>query len=214
MTFWPPVRATLLAVGLLLITLIASACSDDPATTDDAGDAGSFTDTDVSFLQGMVPHHSQAVEMAELVPDRTAHPEELGELADTIIATQQEEIDTMNGLLEQAGEDPVETGDDMGAMDMGGEETEDADLDMGGMEMSGMMAPEDMTALTEAEGDAFDGMFLEMMVAHHEGAIEAAQQVQEAEDGNPAVATLAGEIIAAQEAEITQMQGWQSDWGV
>ncbi len=113
----------------------------------------------------------------------------------------------MNGLLVDAGEDPVEDST-MGGMDHGEEG------DMGDTEMSGMMSTEDMTALATAEGDAFDGMFLEMMIAHHEGAIEAAGRVLDAADGNPEVASLAEGVIVAQEGEIAQMEAWQDDWQV
>ena len=217
----PSARAALAAIALISLLLTACA-SDDPtvaeptdataegAASDEAADGANaaFTDTDVAFLQGMVPHHAQAVEMAALVADRTAHPDELGPLAEEITATQQEEIDTMNGLLEQAGEDPVDAS--MGDMDMG----DHSDMDMGGMQMSGMMSAEDLTALADADGDTFDGLFLEMMIAHHEGAIEAAQQVLDQEDGNSEVAALAEAIIAAQEAEIEQMTAWQEEWAV
>ncbi len=204
-------RSPLLAVAVVLTALLA-AC---------AGDAGSptvevptpmtdieATDVDIAFLQGMVPHHAQAVEMAELVEGRTAHPDELGQLAAAIIATQQEEIDQMNDLLVQAGQDPVDPAGDMGGMNHGG-------MDMGEGAMEGMMSAEDMTSLADAEGDAFDGMFLQMMIAHHEGAISSAQEVLDQTDGgSDAIADLAEAIITAQEAEIAQMQGWQEDWGV
>lgn len=183
--------------ALLAIALLLSACA---GSTDARSSGGTFTEGDVSFLQGMVPHHAQAVQMARLVPDRTAHPDELGELADTIIATQEDEISVMNDLLADAGEDPVEPSGTEG-MDMS-------------MEMSGMMSAEAMAGLAESDGDTFDGLFLEMMVDHHEGAIESAQETLDAGDGNADVTALAEDIIAAQEAEITQMRAWQEDWMV
>lgn len=214
------------ALVALILTLLTGACagapsdepavatSDDPvvatpdaptatdpeAITTESADAA-FNEADVTFLQNMVPHHSQAVEMAELVADRTAHPEELGGLADTIIATQSEEIDTMNSLLEGAGEEPVDPSTEMGGMHEGG------------MQMGGMMSAEDMTALMEDDGDAFDQMFLTMMTAHHEGAIQAAETVL-AEGQNTDVSTLAEGVIEAQQAEIAQMATWQEDWAV
>lgn len=210
--------ALLLAV---VLSLLLAACNDagdsvgisdgpsqaDTTTAEEPGSdaADAFTDVDVTFLQGMIPHHAQAVEMAELVADRTAHPDELNALAEEIIAAQEDEIDEMNALLEAAGDEPVDAA--MGGMNH-------SDMGSGEMAMSGMMSGEDMTALAEADGDTFDGQFLEMMIAHHEGAIEAAQQVLDQSDGSPEVADLAQRIIDAQEAEIAQMQGWQQDWGV
>lgn len=147
-----------------------------------------MNDADVTFLQGMVPHHSQATEMAEMVPDRTDDPE-VNSLADEIVAAQTEEIETMNGLLEQAGEDPVEP--------MGG-------MDTSGMDMSGMMSDEQMGELERLEGEPFVQLWTQMMTEHHQGAIESAQTVL-ADGENPEVASLAEEIIRAQEAEIEEM---------
>lgn len=188
--FRRPARLLFLA---LAATLVLAACAgDEPALENSA----SFNDADTSFLESMIPHHAQAVEMAEMVADRTAHPDELTGLADTIISTQQAEIDRMNGLLTQAGA-----------------ETVDPDADHGmEMEMSGgMMAPEEMEQLASLDGDAFDLRFLEMMTAHHRGAIEQAQDVLD-QGVSPEVADLAQEIIDAQEAEIEQMQAWQEEW--
>ncbi len=81
----------------------------------------------------------------------------------------------------------------------------DAD-DMAQMEgMSGMMTPEQMSDLEAAEGAEFDRMFLEMMVEHHEGAVEMANT--QLDDGeNPDARELAQEVIDAQESEIDRMQ--------
>jgi uncharacterized protein (DUF305 family) len=216
-------RRSALALPILLATacgsasespVVASAAPEPPPvisvepTTEAAAGAATqseLTEEDITFLQGMIPHHAQAVEMAELVAERTAHADELGGLAQAILTTQQAEIDIMNGLLESAGEDPVDPMASMGEGHGG----------MGSdMAMSGMMTAEDMTALEEADGEAFDGLFLEGMIMHHEGAIEAAQEVVAQEGGNADVRALAEDIIAAQEAEIAQMQAWQEEWGV
>jgi len=183
-----------LAVLASVVVLTLAACGSDRSS---AGSAA-FDDADVEFLQGMVPHHSQAVAMAELVPDRTDRPE-LNELAETIISTQNEEIEQMNTLLSDAGAEPVE-----GGMDHGG-------MTEGGMTMSGMMDDQQMQDLESAEGQDFELMFLDMMTAHHQGAIEAAEQVLDAGE-NPEVADLAEQIIEAQQAEIEQMATWKEQW--
>jgi len=183
-----------LAVLASVVVLTLAACGSDRSS---AGSAA-FNDADVEFLQGMVPHHSQAVAMAELVPDRTDRPE-LNELAETIITTQNEEIEQMNTLLSDAGAEPVE-----GGMDHGG-------MTEGGMTMSGMMDDQQMQDLESAEGQDFELMFLDMMTAHHQGAIEAAEQVLDAGE-NPEVADLAEQIIEAQQAEIEQMATWKEQW--
>ena len=183
-----------LAVLASVVVLTLAACGSDRSS---AGSAA-FNDADVEFLQGMVPHHSQAVAMAELVPDRTDRPE-LNELAETIISTQNEEIEQMNTVLSDAGAEPVE-----GGMDHGG-------MTEGGMTMSGMMDDQQMQDLESAEGQDFELMFLDMMTAHHQGAIEAAEQVLDAGE-NPEVADLAEQIIEAQQAEIAQMATWKEQW--
>ncbi|MCB0900484.1 MAG: DUF305 domain-containing protein, partial [Actinobacteria bacterium] len=92
---------------------------------------------------------------------------------------------------------PGATDDDMAGMDHSGH-------DMGGMTMAGMMTAEQMQQLQDASGQQFDQMWMEMMIAHHEGAIEMAEQVQGST--NPQVADMADAIVSAQEAEITEMQ--------
>lgn len=196
-----------LTAATILTALALAACGGDSASTQPPGDASSapttdpteasgsetaFNDADVTFLQGMVPHHAQATDMSEMVPERTDDPE-VNDLAERIISAQTEEIETMNGLLEQAGEEPVDPAGGMGGMDMGS------------MEMSGMMTDEQMTELEGLEGEPFVQQWTQMMTEHHRGAIESAQTVL-ADGENPEVGALAEEIIAAQEAEIEEME--------
>ena len=104
----------------------------------------------------------------------------------------------MTAWLEEWGEEPA-----AGGMDHGGGHDD--------MTMPGMMTEEEMKGLMGLEGRAFDLTFTEMMIEHHEGAIEMAET--ELEEGSlPAVQDLADQIIEAQEAEIEQMQGWRHDW--
>jgi uncharacterized protein (DUF305 family) len=148
---------------------------------------------DVTFAQGMIVHHRQAVEMAELATARSQNPQLL-DLAGRIGAAQNPEIETMSGWLEGWGEDVPAEGD-MGGMDHGA---------MG--DMGGMMTAEQMQQLEQASGVGFDRMFLEMMIEHHRGAVETAQS--ELQDGaDPAAKQLAQNIIDAQQAEITEMEG-------
>ena len=162
----------------------------DPQTTAGASDSG-LNDADVTFLQGMIPHHEQATEMAELVEDRTER-DELRTFADKVIADQSAEIQQMQSLLEAGGEEE--------AAGHGG---------MGGM--SGQMDESEMAELEAMEGPEFDLMFIDMMTRHHESAIEMAEQV--IDDGeNPDVKQLANGIIEAQQAEIEQMASWREDW--
>ena len=78
------------------------------------------------------------------------------------------------------------------------------------MTMSGMMTAEQMKALAEARGEAFDSEWLTMMIAHHEGAVAMAEQVKQTSD-DPQVVALADSIITAQQTEIAQMEAYLSE---
>ena len=139
----------------------------------------------------MSPHHPQAVEMAALALARQTSPE-VKELAQQIKGAQDPEIQMMSGWLQAWGA-PMEMGDDHDSHDMGG------------MTMSGMMSDEDMQVLMGASGADFDRLWLEMMIAHHQGAISMADQVK-AGSSNADVTALADAVIAGQTAEIDTMQ--------
>lgn len=178
--------APLLALGLTL-----SACGSD--SSESAADAP-HNDQDVTFATDMIPHHAQAVEMADLAADRAESPE-VKDLAEEISAAQGPEIETMTSWLEAWDEEVPDTSGGMGGMDHG---------DMGG-DMPGMMTPEDMDNLEAASGTEFDQMFLTMMIAHHEGAIEMAQTQQQDGEFTDAV-DLAETIEETQTAEISTME--------
>ena len=183
----------LAATGTAVLLLLGgAACSSQDSSTDDGGAASSSVadaprnEADSTFAHGMIPHHEQAVVMTKLAPERTQNAQVL-DLAERIEAAQAPEIDQMKGWLE-AWDEPHKPG-------MEG---------MGGM--AGMMSDDQMAALTAASGPAFDKMFLEMMIAHHEGAIEQAKT--EKADGEFSEAlTLADEITASQQVEIDEMRG-------
>lgn len=182
--------ALLAAVGLLF-----AGCGDDDANDGGAGTAAEtsatqaeFNEADVEFAQGMIPHHAQAVEMAEMVPEQGITQELIG-LADAIEGAQQPEIDQLTTMLERWGEDVPST-------DMG---------EHGSMEMEGMMSMEDMDALGAATGAQFEQMWLTMMIEHHEGAVTMAE-TEIAEGQDTEAQELAQEIIDAQQTEITQME--------
>lgn len=155
-----------------------------------AAGAASFNDADVSFAQGMIAHHQQAIEMAEVAldPNVGASPEVI-DLAGRIQGAQDPEISLMSGWLQSWGQ-PVE-------MDMSGGH------DMASME--GMMTAEEMDQLATLTGPEFDQMWMEMMIRHHEGAIAQSQTVK-AQGSNPDALALADQIIAAQSQEIEEMQ--------
>ncbi len=178
----------------VVAALLVSACGGGPAAS-----GGAYNEADVAFLSDMVPHHEQAVEMAALVADRSERPE-LEELAATITETQAAEIATMKGMLSAAGGEAA-----------GGHGDSHGDSHDDEMAMEGMAGSAELDELRSLSGNAFDLRFLELMTAHHEGAVKAAEQVQ-ADGKNPDVAALAEEIAAAQRAEIEQMTAWQGEW--
>jgi len=183
-------RTTLTAALLAASLLAVPACGSN----DEAGADAGHNDADVTFAQQMIPHHEQAVEMAELASTR-AESQEVKDLAAVIEAAQAPEIETMTGWLDSWGEDV--SGDDMSGMDHGG--------DMSMEDMGGMMSEQEMGELESASGADFDRMFLTMMIEHHEGAIEMAATEQE--DGEyPDAISLAEDIESTQTEEIATMK--------
>lgn len=142
---------------------------------------------DVTFAKGMIPHHRQAIEMADLAPSR-AESAEVKKLAADIKKAQDPEIRTLSGWLTSWGEEvPAE-----GAMDHS--------MHGGG----GMMTAEEMQQLKNSSGKAFDTAFMEMMIKHHEGAVEMAR-TEQADGAYAPAKEMAGQIITSQSAEIEQM---------
>ncbi|WP_423449672.1 DUF305 domain-containing protein [Micrococcus luteus] len=175
----------------------ATPSATESATSSATGSAeevsAEHNDADVMFAQMMIPHHQQAVEMSEMLLAKDDVPAEVAAFAQKVIDAQGPEIERMNAMLTAWGQDPVDTDgmDGMEGMDHGG--------------MSGMMSEEDMTALDQAEGTEAARLYLEQMTAHHKGAVDMAKD--EAKDGqNPQAVQLAEQVIADQEAEITEMQ--------
>ncbi|MCX5193283.1 DUF305 domain-containing protein [Streptomyces sp. NBC_00249] len=150
---------------------------------------------DTAFAKGMIPHHRQAVEMADLAATR-AESAEVKKLADEIKKAQDPEIKTLSGWLASWGEQ-VPAADASGAASGHGGH--------GGSGMPGMMTAEDMDRLTKASGKAFDTAFLDLMVKHHDGAVAMARTEQSEGRFQPAK-DMAGAIITSQSAEIARMK--------
>jgi uncharacterized protein (DUF305 family) len=153
------------------------------------------SDADVSFTQNMILHHQQAIEMAKLVDSHTDRPE-LRKLAGSIQSSQRQEVTQMQGWLRSWGK-PMTPSEGHGGH--------------GDTEMPGMMSEADMRRLMAATGPEFDLAFVEMMAAHHQGAIDMANT--ELKDGSlPEVTRLAEQIIDTQQDEIDQLQRWKTEW--
>ncbi|MFF4582474.1 DUF305 domain-containing protein [Streptomyces sp. NPDC001389] len=160
--------------------------------------ADEHNQADVTFAQRMIPHHRQAIVMAQMARSHDSSPE-VKALAERIQKAQAPEIRTMTGWLEAWGE-PVPRG--MGSMeDMAGMGQGDDDA----TSMPGMMHKTQMRGLDRASGRAFDTMFLTMMIEHHEGAIDMAKSELRQGSYDP-TKDLATDIIRSQTAEIAQMR--------
>jgi len=188
----PIVLATSVALAAAL-TLGACSSHDSMSSMVTIPESANFNATDVAFAQGMIPHHAQAIEMADMVEGRTTNPDVVA-LAKEIRAAQGPEIQTMTNWLSSWGQ-PVPSTDDHGGHDMSGMES---------MMMSGMMSEADMDRLMKSSGTAFDRMWMEMMILHHEGAVEMARS-ELATGKDAAVKRLAQAIIDSQTTEIATM---------
>jgi uncharacterized protein (DUF305 family) len=186
------------ASAVLILALSACGSGDDShSTMSGAGTTSSATadgattgaSGDVAFAQMMIPHHEQAVEMADVALENDTASADVKALATQIKGAQAPEIQTMQGWLAQWG-----ASESAGPMDHGS---------------GGMMSDDDMSSLMGSSGAEFDQMWLTMMIEHHEGAIEMAQDVLDT-TANPDVEKLATAVVEGQEAEIATMQGMLS----
>ena len=116
---------------------------------------------DVDFMQGMIMHHAQAVEMTAMIPSHT-HDRDLSSLGARISTSQSDEIKFMKRWLAARGESLAKPMPNMPGMDMSHESME---------RMPGMLTPQQMDALQMAKGKEFDRLFLEGMIQHHNGAL-------------------------------------------
>jgi uncharacterized protein (DUF305 family) len=199
-----PLRLVATAVFVAL-AVVSAGCGSDHGSMDMAGmDMGQtmgtnpiaanaeFNGADVEFAQGMIVHHGQAVQMADFALTNSTDPAML-ELAQKIKAAQEPEMAQMTAWLEAWGQpvpDPM--------MDHN-------QLDHGAMPMGGMVDQQQMSALQQASGAAFDEQFFDLMIQHHRGAVDMARYV--IDNGTyPPVRQLADDVIRVQEAEIAEME--------
>jgi len=150
-----------------------------------------YTGADIKFMQGMIGHHAQAVEMVALVPSRTSS-EDVKRLALRIDVSQKDEMNMMREWLQARGQQLP----DPRAHHM-----------MGATLMPGMLTAEEMEQLAAATGAAFDRLFLAGMIKHHGGAIEMVHDLF-ATDGagqTPEIFSYASDVDADQRMEIDRM---------
>jgi uncharacterized protein (DUF305 family) len=201
-------RKYLLGIGAAAIAALVVGCGssdtgashqmDETPTSAEStsADQAGHNDQDIAFAQGMIPHHQQAVDMADLAAGKAADAQ-VKDLAGRIKAAQDPEIQQLTDMLEKWGA-PTEPSTP-GESDMPG-------MDHGGMPGEGMMSDEEMRQLEGATGAGFDRMWVQLMIKHHQGAVAMAK-TELAQGGDAEAKDLAQKIIDAQEAEIKEMQG-------
>ncbi|MFC4902517.1 DUF305 domain-containing protein [Kocuria oceani] len=172
-------------------TATASATSASPSG---AGISAEHNDQDLMFARAMRVHHEQAVAMSQTLLAKQSIPEEVRQLAEGVIAAQGPEIEQMDRMLQAwdasaTAEPGGMEGMDHGSMDGGSD---------------GMIGEEDLDRLESAQGTEAARLYLEQMTVHHEGAIDMARQ-QATDGANPEAIELAEDVVAAQEAEIAEM---------
>lgn len=190
-------RLIVAGAGLLAAGLLAACGDGERGGGPDAGSQppasrpldAAFNAADVAFATNMIPQHQQAIEMAKLAANRASNSD-VKDLAGGIEKAQSLEMETMSEWLRAWGTPvPPTTGTDTG----------------GNGGMPGMTSGEEMKNLTAATGPDFDRMFLQMMIRHHQAAVEMAM-TEQTQGQNPEAKTLAGQIAADQKAEISEMQ--------
>ena len=183
-----------LVTGTLLFTACGGAShnmsdmSTGSTNTDVTGSESDFNDDDVMFAQMMIPHHEQALELADMALDPTLMAsEQVKALASQIKAAQDPEIDVMTQWLTEW---------DQPLMDMSEDHS---------MTMEGMLTVDEIATLGQLTGEEFDQAWVSAMIAHHKGAIEMADTVT-AEGESALVQELADAIIQAQKSEIDALE--------
>jgi uncharacterized protein (DUF305 family) len=172
------------AVSTIFIAIVALSLSGCVSASNKGMDheghtaqaAGDLSSDDVMFLQMMIPHHQQAIDISDLALTKSADSELLA-LAKSIRDEQAAEIVTMKAWLDAAG----------------------ADLEMGhsmNHSMGGMLSDSDIAALKNATGKNFDVLWLKGMTGHHDGAIDMAAMIENSK--NPEIKSFAQAIVSSQ----------------
>ena len=188
----------LITAALVTGTLLFTACggeshnmsdmSTGSSDTDATGSESDFNDADVMFAQMMIPHHEQALELADMALDPTLMAsEQVKALASQIKSAQDPEIDLMTQWLSEW---------DQPLMDMSEDHS---------MTMEGMLSVDEIAALGLLTGEEFDQAWVSAMIAHHKGAIKMADTVKD-EGKSARVQELADAIIQAQKSEIDTLE--------
>jgi uncharacterized protein (DUF305 family) len=163
-----------------------------------------YSDADVEFMAGMIPHHAQAVIMAGWAPTHGAR-KDVAILCERIVVGQRDEIATMQEWLRDRGQKVPDATSTRHRMTMNGVEHD--------MLMPGMMSDEQMAALEKAHGPEFDRLFLEGMIRHHQGAIDMVDKLFKSYGAaqDEVIYRFASDVYADQSTEIARMQKMLGD---
>jgi uncharacterized protein (DUF305 family) len=158
-----------------------------------------YTGADIKFMQGMIGHHTQALEMVALLQTRTQNAD-MKKMAERIRISQEDEIKMMQGWLAHRGQQ-VPTGKEHHTH--------------AGMLMPGMLTEDEMKQLADRTGVAFDKLFLESMIRHHQGALAMVKDLfavpGAAQDSD--IFAFAADVEADQSAEIARMTAMREELG-
>ena len=206
-------------LALVASVTIAAGCSSDAETSADTArvvqigapgetnrvltsaevaelDAPEYTAEDVAFVQGMIHHHQQALTMTGMV-DARSERDDLPLMAERMTVSQRDELVQLETWLAQRGETIPEDHDRHGADEM----------------MPGMLTEDELAHLGAASGRAFDELFLQYMIRHHEGAVAMVETLLASDTGGqePAVFQLAQHVESDQQVEISRMRQLLAD---
>src|SRR5213083_1582144 len=186
----------------LFVAALGTGCASAPASGLHATPLGlgrlPYSDADVDFMSGMIPHHAQAVIMAGWAPSHGARTD-VAILCERIVVAQRDEIAMMQGWLWDRGQLVPDATSTRHKMKMNGVEHD--------MLMPGMLTDEEMAALDRARGPEFDRLFLIGMIKHHQGAIDMVDGLFKAYGAaqDETVFRFASDVYADQSIEIDRM---------
>jgi len=158
-----------------------------------------YSEADVAFLSGMIPHHAQAVLIANWAASHGARAD-VRILCERIVVAQRDEIESMRNWLRDRGQVVPDRAATHHRMKMNGVEHD--------MLMPGMLSPEQLAALDRARGPEWDRLFLEGMIAHHQGALKMVDELFDTAGAlqDDDLFKFASDLYADQTAEIERME--------
>ena len=187
----------------LLLIAFGAGCASAPSSSLHATPPGlgrlPYSDADVDFMAGMIPHHAQAVVMAGWAPTHGAR-KDVAILCERIVVGQRDEIAMMQSWLQDRGQVVPDAASTRHRMKMNGMEHD--------MLMPGMLSDDEMAALDRARGPEFDRLFLLGMIRHHQGAIDMVDVLFKAYGAaqDETVFKFANDVQADQSIEIDRMK--------